>query len=311
MLRALLRLTLIIGLIFAGFAAISTPNLRAQELVLGETSVLVPANGQTSLQFETYCLDFGKTFPAQIGKPLHRADDEVLRVLKVALEGGYTESDPLQVQLAIWHVIEEKWVFDEGEIPHTLASEILIAAETADVTPLEGDGIPVTQAVDDGLVTLASEDFQAIDAPNAAGYEFAYRGQGTLVITNLTNEDIRIFFPFGTVFVRGLASEQNVVAYATELTLLPTATPLPTVVPTAIPTDTPTAVPTDTPTAIPTDTPMPTPTETPVAPEILPVTGASSPPDASGNSLPLLATLLAAGLFAGGWFLWTRNKPVR
>ena len=171
MLRALLRLTLIIGLIFAGFAAISTPNLRAQELVLGETSVLVPANGQTSLQFETYCLDFGKTFPAQIGKPLHRADDEVLRVLKVALEGGYTESDPLQVQLAIWHVIEEEWVFDESEIPQTLADELLVAAETADVTPLEGEGIPVTQAVDEGLVTLASEDFQAIDAPNAAGCE--------------------------------------------------------------------------------------------------------------------------------------------
>jgi len=300
MLRALLRLTLIIGLIFAGFAAISTPNLRAQELVLGETSVLVPANGQTSLQFETYCLDFGKTFPAQIGKPLHRADDEVLRVLKVALEGGYTESDPLQVQLAIWHVIEGKWVFDESEIPHDLAGEIMTAAETADVTPLQGEGISVTQAVDEGLVTLASEDFQAVDAPNAAGYEFAYRGQGTLVITNLTNEDIRIFFPFGTVFIRGLESEQNVVAYATELTLLSTPTPTQT----PVPTDTPTPVP-DTP------TPMPTPTETPVAPEILPVTGASSPPDSNSTSLPLMVTLLAAGLFAGGWFLWTRNKPLR
>ena len=117
-----------------------------------------------------------------------------------------------------------------------------------------------------------------------------------LVITNLTNEEIRIFFPFGTVFIRGLESEQNVVAYATELTLLPT--------PTAVPTDTPTAVPTDTPTAV------PAPTETPAAPEILPVTGASSPPDASGNSLPLLATLLSAGLFAGGWFLWARRRPL-
>ena len=304
MLRALLRLTLIIGLIFAGSAAITTPDLRAQERVLGETSVLVPANGQTTLQFETYCLDFGKDFPTQIGKPLHRADDAVLRVLKVALEGGYTESDPLQVQLAIWQVIEGKWVFDENEIPHTLAGEILVAAETADVTPLQGEGIPVTQAVDEGLVTLASENFQAVDAPNAAGYEFAYRGQGTLVITNLTNEEIRIFFPFGTVFIRGLESEQNVVAYATELTLLPT--------PTAVPTDTPTAIPTDTPTAVPTDTPtaVPAPTETPAAPEILPVTGASSPPDASGNSLPLLATLLSAGLFAGGWFLWARRRPL-
>jgi hypothetical protein len=306
MLRAGIQLILIVGLIFAGFAATLTPDLRAQELILGETSVLVPANGQATLQFETYCLNFGKEFPAQIGRPLDRADDEVLRVLKVAIEEGYTESDPLQVQLAIWHVIEGEWVFDENEIPHDLAGEILAAAEMADVTPLVGEGIPVTQAVDEGLVTLESADFVAVDAPNAAGYEFAYRGRGTLIINNLTDQELRVFFPFGTVFIPGLESEQNVVAYATELEQLPTPTPtaIPTDTPTAVPTDTPTAVPTDTPTAIPTDTPAPT-------PEILPITGASSPPGSNGTSLPLMATLLTAGLFIGGWLLWTRRKPLR
>jgi hypothetical protein len=391
MLQALLRITLTFGLIFAGFATTSPQVLHAQEVVRGETTVLVPANEQVTLGFETFCLDFGLEFPSELGAPIDRAQDEVLAVLRVAIEEGYTQSDPLQVQLAIWRVIEGEWVFDEEEVPRELAEEILAAAAEGEgeTDPLQGEGIPLTQAVDDGLVSVESEDFEAVDAPTPGDYEFPYKGQGTLIITNLTDEDVQIYFPYGTVFMPGPESEQDIVAYAIDMELLetdlvqvpeqetptptpvpdtPTPTPVPdtpTPTPTPVP-DTPTPTPTpvpDTPTPTPTpvpdtptptpvpdtptptpvpDTPTPTPTpvpdtptptpvpdtptptpvpdtptptatptETPLpAPDGLPVTGASIPPGSSGNSLPMIATLLALGAIAGGWFLWTRRRPL-
>jgi hypothetical protein len=266
MLRTTIRLLLIAGLLFAGFGAMPAANLQAQEVVLGETSVLVPANGQVSIQFETYCLEFGRDFPEEIGAPIERASDEVLRVLRVSIEEGYVESDPLQVQLAIWRIIEGEWVYSEDELPRDLAEQILEMAETATVEPLQGDGVALTDAVDQGLVTVTSEDFTSVDAPTQQLPDnIEYRGQGTLVITNQTDEDVRVFFPYGIVFDPGTETEQNIVAYATELEELPTPTPtsVPTDTPTPVPTDTPTPVPTDTPTPVPTDTPTPVPTDTP------------------------------------------------
>jgi hypothetical protein len=329
MLKVLLRITLTFGLIFAGFATTSPQVLRAQEVVRGETTVLVPANEQVTIGFETFCLDFGLEFPSEIGAPIDRAQDEVLAVLRVAIEEGYTQSDPLQVQLAIWRVIEGEWVFDEEEVSRELAEEILAAAAEGETDPLQGEGIPLTQAVEDGLVAVESEDFNPVDAPTPADYEFPYKGQGTLIITNLTDEDVQIYFPYGTVFTPGPESEQDIVAYAIDMELIeqetptptPTATPVPdtpTPTPTPVP-DTPTPSPTpvpDTPTPSPTPvpdtpTPAPTPTETPLpAPDGLPVTGASMPPGSSGNALPLIATLLALGAIAGGWLLWTRRRPL-
>jgi hypothetical protein len=266
MLRTTFRLLLIAGLIFAGFGAMPAANLQAQEVVLGETSVLVPANGQVSIQFETFCLEFGRDFPEEIGAPIERAGDEVLRVLRVAIEEGYVESDPLQVQLAIWRIIEGEWVYSEDEVTRDLAEQLLEMAEDVDVGPLQGDGMALTDAVDQGLVTVESEDFTSVDAPTQQlpdGIE--YKGRGTLVITNQTDEDVRVFFPYGTVFDPGTETEQDIVAYATELEELPTPTPTSTPVdtPTPVPTDTPTPVPTDTPTPVPTDTPTPAPTDTP------------------------------------------------
>jgi outer membrane biosynthesis protein TonB len=336
MLRTTIRLLLIAGLLFAGFGAMPAANLQAQEVVLGETSVLVPANGQVSIQFETFCLEFGRDFPDDIGAPVERAGDEVLRVLKVAIEEGYVESDPLQVQLAIWRVIEGEWVYSQDELPRDLAEEILEMAESATVEPLQGEGVAILDAVDQGLVTIESEDFTAVDAPTQQlpdGIE--YKGRGTLVITNQTSEELRVFFPFGTVFDPGTETEQNIVAYATELvqepTPTPTATPMdtptpmptdtptpmPTDTPTPMPTDTPTPMPTDTPTPMPTDTPTPVPTDTPAptatptlepAPEMLPETGASLSASSRGAAFPLWAMLLGLGIVGGSGFFWLRRR---
>jgi hypothetical protein len=275
MLKVVLRITLSLALIFAGFAMAAPSTLRAQEVVRGETSVLVPANEQVTIAFETFCLDFGLEFPSEIGAPIDRAPDEVLAILRVAIEEDYTESDPLQVQLAIWRVIEGEWPFEADEVPRDLAEEILAAAEETEAEPFEGEGIPLIQAVEEGLVSVESEDFEAVDAPTPGDYEFPYKGRGTLIITNLTDEDVQVYFPYGIVFTPGPESEQDMVAYAIDMQRIEqeevqvpeqeTPTPTPTLVPDT-PTPTPTPVPdTPTPTPVP-DTPTPTPTPVPDTP---------------------------------------------
>lgn len=267
-----------------------TGTAQAQEpgdFVLGETSVVVPANGEATLRFQTFCLDFGKEFPTTLGTPDGRAENEVLTVVRAAIEEGIADSDPLALQLAIWSVREDKPI-DTLYPNETIAAEsdaqaLLDASDSVTVSPIRTDrGISLDKAVADGTIVATSTDFRFVETDMARPDDIPYHGEGTLILRNTTNEAVEVYFPFGTVFRATDETEQDIVAYATELEQLATATPAPTM------------------TSVPTITPIPTVTAAPVVPTpgTVPQTGAT---DVGSPSMPWFligvgfVMLLAAG----------------
>ncbi len=218
-------------------AAVSAHAQEPGSVVLGETSVVVPANGDATIRFQTYCLNFGLSFPTSIGTPDGRVEDNLLRTIKTAIDSDVADSNPLALQLAIWSQVEGQEVGqlypDITELPAQQAAQQLLddAADT-EVSPLAEDrGIALTDAVSQGLIEATSEDFHFVDTENPRPDGEPYHGEGTLVLHNTTGNPVEVYFPFGTVFRASNEGEQDIVTYATELEQLPTATPAPTATP--------------------------------------------------------------------------------
>lgn len=207
---------------------LSASTVQAQQPEFGELSVTIPAGGETSVQFNTFCLEVGKNFPAQLNKPSGRASEDVLKVLQVAIEEDMVETDPLQTQLAIWHEVEGDWAYSEDEVSRDQAQQLLDKAANITLEPINPQGVALDQAINEGSITVESNDFAATDADTPTPDDEPYQGRGTLRISNNTEEELTIYFPFGLVLEAANDSEQDMVAFATEVEQQPTATPQPT-----------------------------------------------------------------------------------
>ena len=69
--------------------------------------ILVPANGEASIEFRALCMEFTEAFPADFGTIGDRAPDEVLKLMAAALSDGTIESEILQTQAALWRSMDE------------------------------------------------------------------------------------------------------------------------------------------------------------------------------------------------------------
>nr|MBA3534847.1 hypothetical protein [Ardenticatenales bacterium] len=222
-------------LLLVAFLAASPPGYAQGpgDFVLGETSVMVPANGTATLAFETFCLDFGKAFPTTLGTPDGRADESVLQVVREAIENDMAEDEPLALQLAVWSLREDTpatELYPDDELPvEETAAKLLTDSEDGSLSALRTDrGISLDEAVADGSIQATSSDFSFVETDTVRPDEEPYHGRGTLTLKNTTDKPIEVYFPFGTVFKAANEDEQDIVAYAVELEQLATATVAPT-----------------------------------------------------------------------------------
>lgn len=224
MLRAGLLLSLLALFLFP-FQTTHAQGSDATSTRLAETSITIPANGEAELSFQGYCLDFGEPFPTSFGAPASRASDDVLKIVKTALLDGTADEDPLTVNLAIWTAREYRTIDDlyptMEEEKAEKVNDLLERSESATIDPLATDrGIPLDKAIADGQVEVSSADFAADESSPLAVPEdegHPYHGSGTMTIKNLTNEELTIYYPFGTVLEAENSAQQDLVTYSTEL----------------------------------------------------------------------------------------------
>jgi hypothetical protein len=283
--RLLLTLSLVLTAFFS-FQSAFAQGSETTELV--ETSITIPANGEAEVSFQGFCLEYGEPFPTSFGSLGTRADDDILRVIKTALLDGSADEDPLTLNLAIWTLSENRTI---EELYPTLEStltedvnDLLTRGATASVAPLSDDlGIALGQAVADGQVEVTSTDFNFDESAPVAVPEDEgryYHGEGTMTITNLTDEEITIYYAFGTVLVAQDESEQDLVTYSTEFETIVQVTATPQATATAQATVAPEA------------------TATPAAPTTMPQTGVAPTTDNTGTLLAVVGLgFLAMGLF--------------
>ncbi len=240
---------------------------------LAETSVTIPANGEVTLDYQAFCLDFGEPFPEAFGTPTARADDDILKVVKTAILDGTADDDPLSVNLAIWSLRENKTPLAlypnlDSDV-NERTNDLLERSQDQTVDPLANNlGIPLNQAVADGQVEVTDANFQPdTSAPVADPADQPYHGSGTMTIRNLTNEEIEIYYAFGTILQASDEGDQDLVTYATELEQVATPTPAATATTAATATAQATA------TTAATATVQVEATATPQAPTTVPTTG--------------------------------------
>ena len=222
-------LLLLAGLLLTlGLAAFPTGAAPASDPATG--TITVPVGGTATLPVRGFCLDFGKPFPvAGSTAPTALADTQILAALNYAVNKGYPDSDPAQVQQAIWFLVTGTWHRPD----HALADEIVAAAKDAANAPAAPGGTSLLDALKNHQVTATVK----FDLPGGTTPENGYYGSGTLTITNTTSQDLQISLPLGSVFPPATAGDQQLLGY-TLVQQLPTPTPAPTGTP--VPTATPT-----------------------------------------------------------------------
>ena len=284
---ALAALLISLGLGSAGVAAQTGPSPS-------DTTVLtIPAGQSAQLQVRAFCLDFGKTFPTGALSPQELAKPELRAALNYAIQKGYVDSNPRQVEQAIWFLSDGTW----HSTDRTLAEEIVNNSKTGQAPTDPVKATTVFDAIKQGGLT-ADVTFTALTSD-------AFYGDGTLTIKNTGSADMQVYLPLGTVFPPANADEQRMMGYAIRVAqAAPTATAPATA--TAAPTTTPEA----TATAAPTMAAAPTATTTlPQVPttgaQQLPTTG--SPTDGGPWWLLLAAGLVS--LVSGVLFVRRAARP--
>lgn len=192
---------------------IASGTVRAQQSVNGETFTLAPG-GRATITFESFCLDYGKRFPEDIGlPPSGLADPPVRGVLSYALAQGYTSSDPKEVQFAIWQVRGATGAPQPGAI----GREIAQAARA--VAPPEG-ATSLLDALDAGDVRLTAGAWQGVgEQLTINNFNDHFQGRGELVVENTSDRDLTLYMPVGTVFPAPSDEFQSMAGYATEVTV--------------------------------------------------------------------------------------------
>lgn len=267
----------------------------------GETFTVQPGASAT-VSFEGFCYQFGEAFPSAVSAPSGLADENIRAALTLARAQGFTGSDQdaLQVQYAIWQLQGEQDAPAGGD----LARDVVNRSRTAQA-PAPAGATSLIDAAAAGQVRVEVAEFAPVGGPVeiAPGVSDNFYGRGSLVVTNLSDQELTLYMPIGTIIPSQDPEEQDLVAYSTGVESEPaqaaqattSPTTQPTVQPTAQPTTQPTAQPTAQPTVQPTVQPtlQPTVAQPTAQPTARPTAQPTELPNTSGISLPLPALILA------------------
>jgi hypothetical protein len=151
-------------------------------------TITIAAGATATLTARGFCLDFGKPFPTQEMSPRSLAADRIRGALNYSIQKGYTEGNAPQVQLAVWYLRDNTWHAEQ----RTIAEEIVRESETATVPASTGEGVSLSEAVTQNLVTVS-----ATFVPQTSD---AFYGDGTITIRNTGTSEVRVYMPMGVTF---------------------------------------------------------------------------------------------------------------
>jgi hypothetical protein len=219
---------LVAALVLLALPTAALAQQPADPVTVQPVVIDLEANGSAELPIFGYCLEMGKPFPGASLRPAALAPDQVRAAIAYALGKGYVQNESWQTQLAIWYFLNGNAKVEEEYGP--VADEIIAAVEGGAAPDEAAEGAQLlTEAVAGGIITATIDDFEDISP------EGAYIGSGTLVLTNLTAEPVRIVVPYGVQFteepfqdgqIMGIFPQQPGETVAPEPELPPTGGPL-------------------------------------------------------------------------------------
>ena len=196
--------------LFMVFGALGVHSAAAQDAAT--QSFTLQPGGTATVDFEAFCVDFGKDFPEDLTGATGLAPDDVRNVLFYALQNNLATTEPVQVQAAIWQITEGQTLQQSGDITQQIVDNI------------DGVAIPelgatsVLDAVGSGDVTLTMNSWDPQgDKIDIGTLNDNYYGSGQLTLENTSDEAVTLAMPVGVLFEAGQAEEQNMAGYATNV----------------------------------------------------------------------------------------------
>lgn len=170
----------------------------------------IPANGRAIITFEAYCVDFGGTFPATLQAPSSRASGEVRGGLAYIQSNGLSgTAKALQGQYGLWRITGAKGS-PKGD---ATADAVYNARSTVPADPANATSI--LDAASAGRVSLDTTGWGPVGAPVniTSDSRDNFYGRGTLVVRNLSGQQLTLFMPIGAIFLPGSICSQRVAGY--------------------------------------------------------------------------------------------------
>lgn len=218
----MVRTLVAVGLMMAAglVSGLEPPAARAQA---PQTFTLVPG-GQAQVNFEAYCLDFGREFPTSLQAPNAVAPDTIPGALAYARDNNLTDTmeEAVSLQHAIWRL---------SNVPGSpqgddLTQQIIDAAQPAPAQPQ--DATSLIDAASANQVRLTAASWQPLGEQIEIGNLTAhYRGSGQLTVENISQQPLTLYMPIGTVFPSPSEAVQNMTGYSTSVNVQNPSTPTP------------------------------------------------------------------------------------
>lgn len=170
----------------------------------------VPAGGRAIITFEAYCIDFGGAFPTTLQAPSGRAANEVRGGLAYIQSNGVSgTAKALQAQYGLWRIAGAKGS-PKGD---TTADAVYNARGTVPADPANATSI--LDAANAGRVDLDTIGWGPVGSPVniTSDSRDHFYGRGTLVVRNVSGQQLTLFMPAGAIFLPGYSGSQRVAGY--------------------------------------------------------------------------------------------------
>jgi len=170
----------------------------------------IPAGGRANVNFEGFCIDFGGSFPRALRAPSERVSNDLRGALAYIQSNGLsgTTAKAVQAEYGIWRVAGAR-----GS-PRGDATADAVVNARGNVPADPQNATSILDAARAGRVSLETISWGSVGAPvDIAGARDNFYGRGTLVVRNLSGQQLTLFMPIGTLFLPGASGSQRVGAY--------------------------------------------------------------------------------------------------
>ena len=177
-------------------------------------SVITLKPGQEArIPIRLWCMNYGKPFPDALIGPTQTGPENVTRVLQAAVNQGVLDSDPFQVQLAVWQAIDGVY-HSVASFDRSLAEKLTADAAALTLAPVPADVIVLDEAVTRKLVSVTVEGLTPLTNPIDPTLP-SFTGAATMVIKNTGAATVHlsivgiVFNPSGGADAQNLAAVQD------------------------------------------------------------------------------------------------------
>jgi len=167
--------------------------------------------GVATITFEAYCTEFGKFFPQSILAPNGVAADKIRAALAYIHQQGLTAdtNKALEANDAIWQLAGATRAPAGG----TTTQDVLKNATTP---PADPAGTSILDAASANQVKLTLASWQPGPKVQILSATDSFYGRGTLTVENVSQQELTLFMPVGTLFPGSEARLQVMGGYTTD-----------------------------------------------------------------------------------------------